>query len=182
MHLHIVVALFAQHVNHFSDNILGIGCRPLRNLHHSLLSRLAAFQFLFGNQDVVNKEITLGHQEGIVFLHLQDTNSLVVLALQNFSNDGFFDVVLSTGHHSNPYTVAIEGEHRVALADEDRFATIIGHERVFTVSLTNEGAFLYLCLQIQAIAVVIHLAQIVIPRHLFHCVNGQHLGWVGVKP
>ena len=81
VHLHVVVALLAQHVDDLAHDVLRLWRRPLRDFHHGLLSRLAALQLLLGYQHVVYEDVTLGHQEGKVLLHLQDADGLVVLAL-----------------------------------------------------------------------------------------------------
>ena len=70
VHLDGVVALFSEHVNHLANHVLRLSRRPLDNLHHRLVASLAALQFLLGNKDVVGKDVSLGHQEGIVFFHL----------------------------------------------------------------------------------------------------------------
>ena len=79
MHLHIVVAFLTQHVNHFAHDILGILRRPLGDFDNCLFTGLSTFQFLFRYQDIMHEDVTLSHQEGIVLLHLQLTNSLVHL-------------------------------------------------------------------------------------------------------
>ena len=180
MHLHGVVALFAQHVNDFAHKVLRVLRRPLRDLHHRFLSCLAALQLLLRYQDVLHEEVALGVQEGIVLLHLQDAHGLVVLALQDFRDDGLLDVVLPARHHRHAHAVTAHGEHRVALTDEDGLAPVVGQERVLAVGLAHESAFLHLRLQVQPVAGVVHLAHIVVPSHLLKHVDSQHLRRMGV--
>ena len=181
MHLHVVLALFAEHINHLANDFLRLCRWPLDNLHHSLLASLAALEFLFRNQDITRKEVTFGIEEGKVLLHLQDTHGLVVLTLQNLRDDSLFDMVLSASHESHLHTVAIQGKHRVALSHKDRLAAILRLERVLAVSLTDKGSLLHLSLQVQFIGAVANLRQPVVPCHLFHHVDGEHFHGVGVK-
>ena len=90
-------------------------------------------------------------------------------------------MVLPARHHCHSHTVAIKGEHRVTLRDEDGLAAIIRLEGVLTVRLTDKGTLLHLRLQVQAIRVIGSLGEIVVPCHLVHRVNGKHLGWMCVE-
>ena len=110
MHLHIVVALLAQNVNHLADNVLRVLRRPLRNAHHGLLAVLATLQLLFRYQYVVHKDVAFGHQEGKVLLHLQLADGLVYLVRQYLNDHGLLDVFLATSHHGHPDAVTIHGE------------------------------------------------------------------------
>ena len=181
VHLHIVVALLAQHVDDLTDDVLRVLRRPLGNLHDGLVARLTTLQLLLGYQDIMNEDITLRHEEGIVFLHLQFTDGLVHLMRDDLDHHSLLDMVLSTSHQRHFYTVAIQGEHRVALADEDGLAAIVGFKRVLAVSLTDKGTFLHLCLQVQPVGVVADLRQEVVPRHLLHQVDGHHLDGMRVE-
>ena len=100
---------------------------------------------------------------------------------KNLNDHGFLDMLFATGHHSNLDTVAIKGEHRVALADKDGLAAVIGLEGVLAIGLADEGSLLHLRLQVQSVGVVADLRQIIVPRHLLHQVNSQHLGGMGVQ-
>ena len=127
------------------------------------------------------KDVTLGNQEGIVLLHLQLTNSLVALVAQDLDDHRFLDMLLATSHIGNLHAVAIHGKQRVALTDKHGCTAIVRLKRVLAVSLTDEGTFLHLRLQVQTIRVVADLRQIVIPRHLLHQINGQHLGGMRIQ-
>ena len=175
VHLYVVVALLAQHVDDFTDNVLRFLRRPLRNLDDSLVARLAALQLLLRNEDIVYKDVTLGNQEGIVFLHLQLTDCLVALVTQNLDDHRFLDMLLAASHIGHLHTVAIHSKQRVALTDEHGCAAIVGLERVLAVGLADEGSLLHLRLQVQTIRVITDFRQEVVPRHLFHEVNSQHL-------
>ena len=60
MHFYCVVALFAEHVNHFAHKVLRFFGWPLCDFHYCLLSGLAALKFLFGDEDVVIEDVALG--------------------------------------------------------------------------------------------------------------------------
>ena len=144
MHLHIVVALLTQHVNHFAHDVLGILRRPLRYLDDCLVAGLSALQLLFRYQDVVYEDVTLSHQEGIVLLHLQLTNSLVHLVREDLNHHRLLDMTLTTSHHSHLHTVAVQSEHGVTFRNEDRLSAIIRLERILAVGLSDKGTFLHL--------------------------------------
>ena len=97
------------------DNVLRFFRGPLGNPDHSLLAVFAALQFLLGNQHIVYEDVSFGNEESEVLLYLQLTYGLIGLVAQDFSYHGLLDVILATGHHGHAYTVAIEGEHGVAL-------------------------------------------------------------------
>ena len=176
VHLYIVVALLAEHVNDLAHNILRVLRGPLRNLDNGFLAILTALQLLLGNKDVMYEDVTLGDEEGIVFLHLQDTHGLVHLVRQDLDHHRLFDMLLATGHIGHLHPVAIHGKQRVALRDKDGRAAIVRQERVLAVGFANKGSLLHLGLQIQTIRIVGNLREIVVPRHLFHRIDGHHLG------
>ena len=181
MHLHVVLSLLAQHVDDLAHDVLRVLRRPLRDLHHSHLPCLAALELFLRYENVVHEELALGDEERIVFLHLQRAHSLVVLALNDLGDDGLLDVVLPSCHQRHPHAVTVQGKHRVALGDEDGLAPVVGHERVLAVGLADERALLHLCLQVQLVGIVARLCQPVVPCHLFHHVDGEHLQRVGVE-
>ena len=154
VHLDVVLALLAKDVDNLANDLLRFCRGPLDDFYHGLLACLAALEFLLGYQDVAGEEVALGIEEGKVFLYLQNAHGLIVLALEDFSDNGFLDVVLTTGHEGYLHTVAIEGEHGVALGHKDGLAAIVGLERVLAVGLADKGAFLYLGLQVELIGVV----------------------------
>ena len=69
VHLHVIVALLAQYVDDFADDVLRVFRRPLGNAYHGFLAILAALQLLLGYQDVVDEDITFCNEEGEVFLY-----------------------------------------------------------------------------------------------------------------
>ena len=181
VHLHVVIALLAKYIDDLSDEVLRLLRRPLRDFHHSLLARFAAFQFFLRYEHVLSEDVAFRNEEGVVLLHLQDTHGLVVLALKNLGDDGLLDVVLAARHHRYADAVAAHGRHRIPFTDKDGLAAIVGHERILSVGFADECTLLYLRLQVQPVAVVVHLAQIVVPCHLLHRVHGQHLSRMRVK-
>ena len=178
MHLHVVVALLAQDVDDFADDVLRLLRRPLRDFHHSLVARLAALQFLLRYQHVVYEDVSLCHEEGIVLLHLQLAHGLVDLMRQDLHHHRLLHVPFTAGHHGHAHAVAIHGKQRIALRDEDALAAVVGLERVLTVSLADERTLLHLCLQVQPVGIVPVLRQEVVPGHLVHRLHCQHPGWM----
>ena len=176
MHLDVVVALLTQHVDNLSDDVLRLLRRPLRNLDHCLVARLAALQLLLRYQHVVHKDVSFRHEEGIVLLHLQLTHGLVNLVRQNLYHHRLLHVPLTTCHHSHAHPVTIHGKQRVTLRDKDVLAAVIGLKRVLAVSLADECTLLHLRLQVQLVAIVAVLRQEVVPSHLVHRLHCQHLG------
>ncbi len=175
MHLDIVLARLSQHVDHLADDVLLVFRRPLGDLDHHLVVGLAALEFLLRNEDIVHEDVALGHQVGIVLLHLQLTHKGVAGMAQDLGHHGLLDMILPARHHRDAHPVAVEGIHRVALADEDRLAAVVGQERVLAVGLAAEHALLHLSLGVQPVGRLRHLAQEVVPSHLLHDVDGQHL-------
>ena len=181
MHLDGVVALLAQHVDDLADKVLGVLRRPLRDSHHGLLAVLAALELLLGDEDVVGKDVSFGDEEGEVLLDLQASHGLVALVGENLGHHGLLDVLLTARHEGHTDTVAVEGKHGVTLGDEDGRAAAVGQERVLAVGLTDKDALLHLAFLVETVLVVGHLRQVVVPRHLLHDVDGQHLGRMGVQ-
>ena len=181
VHLHIVVALLAQHVDDLPHDVLRLARGPLGDLHHRFVARLATLQLLLRDEHIVNEDVALGDEEGIVFLYLQLTYRLVHLMAQDFDHHRLLDVLLATCHIGHLHAVAIQRIHRVAFADEDGGTAVVGLERVLAVGLADKRALLHLCLQVQAVRVVADLRQIVVPRHLFHQVDRHHLDGMRIK-
>ena len=175
VHLDVVVALLAQHVDDLADEVLRLGRRPLRDAHDGLLAGLAALQLLLRDEDVLSQLRAVGVEEGIVLLDLEDADGLLVLALDDLGDDGLAHVVGTARHHRHADAVAAHGHHRVALGDKDGLAATVGDERVLAVGLADEGALLHLRLQVQAVGAVLRLHHIVVPRHLVEGVDGEHL-------
>ena len=59
IHLHIVVAGLAEHVNHFAYHALVLLGWPLGDLHHCLVVGLSALQLALGDYDVVYENIAV---------------------------------------------------------------------------------------------------------------------------
>ena len=58
----------------------------------------------------MNEDVAFCHKEGIVFLHLQFTNSLISLMGENLDDHCFLHMLLSARHHRHTHTVAIHGK------------------------------------------------------------------------
>ena len=99
----------------------------------------------------------------------------VLGTLQYLYHLRLLDVVLASRHASEAHAVAGESPHRVAFSHEDRLVGVVGHDRVLAVRLALEHALLHLSLHIQLIRVVGDARDEVVPRHLLHDVNGEHL-------
>ena len=98
----------------------------------------------------------------------------------HFRHHCFLDMVVSACQHLHPHPVAIEGEHRVSLRYKYRFVASIGDERVLAIALSHEDAFLNLSVHVELIAVVTASHKEIVPCHLLHYVNGEHLHGVGL--
>ena len=181
MHLGIVLTRLAEDIDDGADDVLMFGIGPLYDLHDGLIVSLTALQLALGDDDVVDESGVLGDEEGPVLLDAQLTHDGVMGALDNLDDHCLLDVLVATGHIGHLHTVAIHRRHRVALGHEHRGAAIVGQERVAPVGLTTERAFLYLRLLIQAIGIVAHLREEIVPRHLLHRIDGEHLQRMGVE-
>ena len=155
--------------------------RPLYHLYHRLVVGLTTLQLTLGDDDVVDKSRILGHQEGHILLHPQTTYNLVTTALYDLDHHRLLDMFVTTGHIRHLHTVAVHRRHRVTFSHEHRCTTIVGQERVAAIRLTTEHTLLNLCFQIQTVGRVAHFREEVIPRHLLHRIDGEHLQRMGIK-
>ena len=115
VHLRIVIASLAQHVDNLSYDVFMILIGPFAHFYHHLVIGLAALQLVSWNQDVVGKQVLLCHQEGDVLFNSQFTDELIARTLQYFDDLCFFDVLLTARHERHFHAVTIECRHRVAL-------------------------------------------------------------------
>ena len=111
----------------------------------------------------------------------QPSYESVLGTFEYFNNLRLLDMVLASCHTCKTHTVARQCPHRVALCHEDWFVRIVGHYAVLTVGLTLEHTLLHLALHVELVGVVAHLGDEVVPRHLLHYVDGEHLERMGVK-
>ena len=181
MHLGIVVTRLPQDVHHGADDVPVLRVRPLVNLHHNFVVGLPPLQLALGDDDVVNEGRLLRNEEGHILLHAQLSHHGVVGPLHDLYHQCLLDMLVATGHIRHLHPVAVHRPHRVALSHKHGRAPIVGLEGVAPAGLAAEGAFLQLGLEVQPIGVVAHLQQEVIPRHLLHHVDGEHLQRVGVQ-
>ena len=175
VHLHIVVAALAQDVHHLAHRILALAVGPLRDAHHSLVVGLAPFGLATRNDDVVGKHIGLRHEIGYVPVHLQPAHKGVFGTVEHLYHLRLLDVILAAGHKGNLHPVAAERTHRVALRHEDGFVAAVGYERVFAVLLAYKPPLLHLSRVVEPVAAVGDAHEKLLPRHLLHDVDGQHL-------
>ena len=64
MHLGGIVSGFSQDVDNLTDGILGL-VGPFYYLDDGFISRLPAFQLLFGNEDVIGQRAVFRNKEGV---------------------------------------------------------------------------------------------------------------------
>ena len=133
VHLHVVVALFAKHVNHLAHKILVLGIRPLCDFHHSLVARLSSLEFLLGDDDVVYEDVLGSYQYRKVLIHTQFAYECLACPFEDCRHHCLLDMLLSACHVSHLHLVAIECPKRVALCHKDRLTTVVGYETVFAV-------------------------------------------------
>ena len=158
-----------------------VGIGPLCDFHNCLIARLSATQLLARYDNVVGVEGARGDEHGQFFVNTQGAHKGIAGVLQNFNHLCLFNVVAAARHDRHAHTVAIEGIHRVALGYKQRCAAIVGSKGVFAVCLAYEGALLQLSLGVEAVLVVRHTCEIIVPRHLLHDIDGQHLQGVCVE-
>ena len=175
IHLRIVVASLAEHVNHLADHVLVVLRRPLCNLYHSLVVALSSLQLALGYDNVVDEDIAVGDKESEVLLHAESAHEGVLSPLDDACHHSLSDMVLAAGHESKLHLVAGEGEHGVSLSHEDWCCSIVGNDGILAVRLALEGAFLHLSVHVQLVCAVSFPYQEVVPCHLFHHVDGKHL-------
>jgi len=180
-HLGIVLSGLAQHVDDFANRILMVLVRPLDNLHEHLVVALSTLEFLLRNKDVLHEGTVLRDAEGNVAVHTQPADKSVLGTAENLYDLCFLDMFLAASHERNPYTVARECRHGVALSHKDRLVAAVGEERVLAVGLAHEGTLLHLSFGVEQISVLTFLGDEVVPRHLFHDVHGKHLQRVRVE-
>ena len=78
MHLHVIVAALAQHVNHLCHDGAVLSVGPLLHAYHGALVGLAAKQLVLRYEDVAGYRL-LRNERGVVLVHLQAAHKLVLL-------------------------------------------------------------------------------------------------------
>ena len=114
-------------------------------------------------------------EEGDVAVDNQSADESLLGALQNLDDLCLLDVSLATCHEREAHAVATERRHRVALGDEDGLVAANGNHRVLAVGLAHEDALLYLSASVELVGRVADAREEVVPRHLLHRVDGEHL-------
>ena len=159
--------------------MLGIG--PLHHLHHRFVISLTALELTLGDNDVVDKCGIGCNEESHILLDAQFADNRIMSTLDNLDHHRLLDMLIAARHIGHLHTIAVHCRHRIALGNEHWRAAIIGQERVTAIGLTTEHTLLNLCLQVQTIGRVAHLREEVIPRHLLHRIDGEHLQRMGIK-
>ena len=123
----------------------------------------------------------LRHQESHILLHPQTTYNLVVSTMHDLNHHRLLDMLVTTRHIRHLHAITVHRRHRVTLCHKHWRTTIVGQERVTAIRLTTEHTLLHLGLQVQTVRRVAHLREEVVPRHLLHRVNGEHLQRMSIK-
>ena len=179
IHLHIIVTLLSENINHFADRTLVFLVRPFDDANDSLVIRFAAFQFAAWYDDVMGKDIARCNQVGNIFIHLQSSHEAIFSTFQNLIDLCFLNMILAASEEGELHTVAIERAHGVALRYEDRLLAAVRDDGVLAVGLAYELALHHLYTLVEAIGIVTYLGEVVIPSHLLHDVDSEHLERVG---
>ena len=181
MHLGIVLAGLSQHIDYGANDVLMLMIRPLCDLYHCLVIGLAALQLALRDNDIMDEGRILRNEEGPVLVDTQLSDNLIVGATDNLDDHRLLDMLVATGHIGDLHLVAVHRRHRVTLRHKHGCSTIIGQERVTAIGFAAEGSLLYLRLHVQTIGIVADLTQEVVPCHLFHRIDGEHLQRMGVE-
>ena len=181
VHLDVVVASLAQHVHHFAYHISMVLVGPFHDVNDSVVAVLATLQLASRNDDAVGKYVGWRDEGAQVVVERQSSDERILCTLEYFDNLRLLDMVLASCHTCESHAVAGQSPHRVALSHKDRFVRIVGHYAVLAVGLTLEHTLLHLTLHVELVGVVAHLGDEVVPRHLLHYVDGEHLERMGVK-
>ena len=178
MHLGGVVARAAQDVYDLSDGVLGL-VGPFDDLHHGLVAALAAFQFVFGDEDVIGQRAVLGDEEGIRLGHFERAHEGVVGPLQYFDNFAFGAASASFGIEGYLHAVAGHGMGRVAFGDEDGVAAAVGDEGVLAVALALEDTRHLHAVDIELVFVLFGFVDVVVVLQLVKDVHTKHFQRMG---
>ena len=155
--------------------------RPLHHLHDGLVIRLPTFQFSLRDDDVMHKSIILRNEESEILLHTEFTDNLVMSPTDNLDDHCLLDMLVTTSHIRHLYPIAIHCRHGITFRHEDWCSTIVRQERVATVGFPTEHTLLYLGLHVQTIGVFADFREKVVPCHLLHHVDGEHLQGMRIK-
>ena len=97
----------------------------------------AAFEFVFGNEDVVCKHLVVGQQECEMLLHVERTDEYLFVLFQNLDDLAFRLPVFPLGIYQYQHLVAVHGAERVAFGDEYRLV-VVGNGVVLAVAAAFE--------------------------------------------
>ena len=176
-----VVARTSQDINHLTDGVFGL-VGPFGHLHHGLVARLAAFELVAGNEDIVGQRTVFGYEEGIRLGHFECAHKGVVGAFQNLDYLALGTAPAAFGVKGNFYAVARHGMCRVAFGNEDGVAPAIGNEGVLAVAFALEDTGHLYAVGVEAVFVLVGLGDVVIVFHLGQDVHAEHLEWMGGEP
>ena len=174
VHLGVVVTGLSQDVHYLSDRILGI-LRPFHHLHYGLVAVLSTLQHVAGDEDVIGQRAVFGEEEGIVFFHFQRSHEGVLGTFQDFNHFSFHLASPALGGERYLHLVAMHGMSRQAFGDEDRFASVIGHEGILSVALALEGSSQDDAVIVQFIMSIFYNLQEVVLHHVVQDIHTKHL-------
>ena len=179
VHLHIIVTLLAENINHFADRTLVFLVRPFDDSYHGLVVGLATLELSSWDDDVVGEYIAWCDEVSDVLIHFQTAYEAILGTFQYLVDLSLLDMVLAASEEGELHTVAIERAHGVALRYEDRLLAAVRDDGVLAVGLAYELTFHHLYTLVEAIGIVTYLGEVVIPSHLLHDVDSEHLERVG---
>ena len=182
VHLGSIITLTTQNVDHLAHHVAVRGIGPLCDAHQRLVVVLAALQLVLRDQHVLHDEVVLRDEERDVASHAQTAHERVLGALQHLQHLSLLDVVTAAGHEREAHAVAVLSPQRVTLGDEDRLVRVVGDDRVLAVGLAHEATLLHLVGGGEAVGGVADLRQHVVPRHILHRLDGEHLQRMRVQP
>ena len=146
-----VVARFAQHVNHFSDGIIGF-FRPLHNFNHHFIAVFGSVEFIHGDKNIVCQKLAVHYQKREIFLHFQHTNKTALSTLKNLDNRSFGVGSFSFCQQLYANAVAVHGVLAVSFGNVYDVGVVVGNEEVFAVASSLETPFENQSAIIQAIS------------------------------
>ena len=139
VHLGVVLALPAEDVEDLSYGV-HLVLRPGGDSGDGLVARLAAAQAVAGYDDVGGQELGVGHQGGVVALHLEGADEVLVVALDDLDDARLGLGSTAGGGDFHADAVAVEGVHGVALGHQD--ALVVDRHGVAAVAAAREDALL----------------------------------------
>jgi len=178
VHLGGVVARTAQDVDDLSDGVLGL-VGPFDNLHHGLVAALAAFQFVFGDEDVVGQRAVFGDEEGIRLGHFERAHEGVVGTFQYLDDFTFGAASATFGIEGYLHAVAGHGVGRVAFGNEDGVASAVGDEGVLAVALALEDTRHLHTVEVEFVFVLFRFVDVVVVLQFVEHVHAEHFQRMG---